>query len=87
MTKSELIEMLAERPFTPVLIDMSNGRTHEVRHPENAIVGDYHVALLATRDGEEVIRVISLPHINEVERMPASANGNSKTRKPRKPRN
>jgi hypothetical protein len=86
MTKSELVEMLAERPFTPVLIHMSNGRTHEVRHPENAIVADFHVALLAMRDGEEVIRVISLPHINEVERMAASQNGNSKRsrRKPKK---
>jgi hypothetical protein len=69
MTKNEIIEMLEERPFTPILIYMSNGRTHEVRHPENAIVGDFHVALLAMRDGEEVIRVISLPHVNEVERV------------------
>ena len=84
MTKSELIEMLSERPFTPVLIYMSNGRTHEVRHPENAIVGDFHVALLAMRDGEEVIRVISLPHINEVERLAAETNGRRK-RKRRKP--
>ena len=78
MTKSELIEMLAERPFTPMIIHMSNGRMHEVRHPENAIVGDFHVALLAMRDGEEVIRVISLPHVNEVERMAAESNGKKK---------
>jgi hypothetical protein len=86
MTKSELVEMLAERPFTPILIYMSNGRTHEVRHPENAIVGDFHVALLAMRDGEEVIRVISLPHINEVERVAAGSNGKKKrTRRKPKP--
>jgi hypothetical protein len=84
MTKSELIEMLAERPFTPLMIHMSNGRTHEVRHPENAIVGDFHAALLAMRDGEEVIRVISLPHINEVERLAAESNGNKK--RPRRKR-
>jgi hypothetical protein len=83
MTKSELVEMLAERPFTPMLIHMSNGRTHEVRHPENAIVGDFHVALLAFRDGEEVIRVISLPHINEVERLAAETNGKNKRRRKR----
>jgi hypothetical protein len=86
MTKSELNEMLLERPFTPMLIYMSNGRVHEVRHPENAIVGDFHVALLAKRDGEEVIRVISLPHINEVERVAGEANGRGK-RKRRKPGN
>jgi hypothetical protein len=78
MTKNEFVEMLEERPFTPMLIHMSNGRTHEVRHPENAIVGDYHVALTAIRDAEEVIRVISLPHINEVERMAAGPNGRKK---------
>jgi hypothetical protein len=78
MTKSELLELLAERPFTPMLIHMSNGRTHEIRHPENAIIGDFHVAIVAIRDGEEVIRVISLPHINEVERLAAGSNGNKK---------
>lgn len=78
MTKSELVEMLAERPFTPIVIYMSNGRTHEVRQTENAIVGDFHVALLAFRDGEEVIRVISLPHIDEVERLAAGENGKKK---------
>jgi hypothetical protein len=85
MIKSELIELLAERPFRPILIHMSNGRTHEVRHPENAIVGDYDVALLAVQNGEELIRIISLPHINEVERLAGGANG---TRKPtrRKPK-
>jgi hypothetical protein len=85
MTKSELVEMMSERPFTPMLIHMNNGRAHEVRHPENAIVGDFHVALLAMRDGEEVIRVISLPHINEVERVAAGPNGEKK-RPRRKPK-
>jgi hypothetical protein len=84
MLREELTEMLAERPFNPLVIDMSNGRTHEIRHPENAIVGDYHVALLVVRDGEELIRVISLPHINEVEPLPVE-NGKkrSKSRKPK----
>ena len=74
MSKNELIEMLEERPFAPLRIHMSNGRMHEVRHPENAIVADNHVALLAMRDGEEVIRIISLPHINEVEPLSTKAN-------------
>jgi hypothetical protein len=73
MTKNELIEIREERPFKPLLLHMSNGRTHEVRHPENAIVADDHSALLAIRNGEEVIRIISLPHINEVEPLPAAA--------------
>jgi len=76
--------MLAERPFNPLVIHMSNGRTHEIRHPENAIVGDYHVALLVVRNREELIRVISLPHINEVEPLPVEKNG-AKPRKRGKP--
>jgi hypothetical protein len=84
MKPEELSELLEERPFIPLRFHMSNGRVHEVRHPENAIVGDFHVALLAMRDGEEVTRVISLPHVNEVERLAAEANGQGK-RKRRKP--
>jgi hypothetical protein len=73
MTRNELVEILEERPFRPLLLHMSNGRTHEIRHPENAIVADDHAALLSVRDGEEVIRIISLPHVNEVEPLPTSS--------------
>lgn len=76
MSKSKLIEIISEQPFKPVQLYMSNGRTHEIRHPENAIVADNHVALLAVRDGEEVIRIVSLPHITECEPLALpSANG------------
>ncbi|MCC7475649.1 MAG: hypothetical protein IT425_09650 [Pirellulales bacterium] len=84
MLREELIEMLAERPFSPLCLHMSNGRTHEIRHPENAIVGDYHIALLVVRDEKELIRIISLPHVNEVEPLPSdhgTKNGNGKRRK------
>jgi hypothetical protein len=84
MLRDELTEMLEERPFIPLRVHMSNGRTHEIRHAENAIVGDYHVALLVVQNGKELIRVISLPHINEVEPLPAE-NGHA-VRKRRKPK-
>jgi hypothetical protein len=74
MSKNELIEILEERPFKPLLLHMSNGRSHEIRHPENAIVADDHVALLAVRNGEEVIRIVSLPYVNEVEPLPTASN-------------
>jgi hypothetical protein len=72
MTKAELIEILEERPFSPILLHMTNGRKHEIRHPENAIVADDHMALLAVRDGEEVIRIVSLPHVTETEPLPSA---------------
>jgi hypothetical protein len=85
MLREELTEMLAERPFNPLVIHMSNGRMHEIRHPENAIVGDYHVALLVVRDGKELVRVISLPHINEVEPLPVENGKNGHKRRKSKP--
>jgi hypothetical protein len=71
MKAEELIEILEERPFVPIRIHMSNGRTHDVRHPKMAIVGEEVVALGVQRDDSERprIRLVSLPHINEVEQL------------------
>ena len=73
MKPEELVELLEERPFLPLRIHMSNGRTHEVRHPENAIVGEGVVALAVRQEGREypLIRLVSLAHINEVEAVTA----------------
>jgi hypothetical protein len=88
MKAEELIELLEERPFLPLRIHMSNGRTHDVRHPENAIVGEGVVALAVAQNGRELprIRLISLGHINEVEPVPSGANGakKGKSRTPNK---
>jgi len=69
MTTEELIELLEERPFGPLRIHMSNGRTHEIRHPEMAIVGEDVVALgIVNGNGERPrIRLVSISHINEVD--------------------
>jgi hypothetical protein len=71
MKPEELIELLEERPFMPLRLHMSNGRIHEVRHPEMAIVGESMVALGVPQEGSEYprIRLVSLPHINEVEQV------------------
>jgi hypothetical protein len=71
MKPDEFIELLEERPFIPLRLHMSNGRVHEVRHPENAIVGENVVALGVPQPNSEFprIRLVSLPHINEVEQL------------------
>jgi hypothetical protein len=71
MKPEELVELLAERPFVPLRLHMSNGRMHEVRHPENAIVGEGVVALGVPQPDSEFprIRLVSLHHINEVEQL------------------
>jgi hypothetical protein len=73
MKPEELAELLAERPFLPLRFHMSSGRVHEVRHPENAIVGEDVVALAVPQDGRELplIRLVSVSHINEVETVSA----------------
>jgi len=80
MKADELIELLEERPFLPLRFHMNNGRTHDVRHPENAIVGEGVVALAVPQHGRELprIRLISLTHINEVEPVPTGSNGAKK---------
>jgi hypothetical protein len=71
----DLIELLEERPFVPLRLHMSNGRTHEVRHPEMAIVGEDVVALGISQEGREYprIRLVSLTHINEIEQVEMGA--------------
>ena len=75
MKAEELIELLEERPFVPIRLHMSNGRTHDVRHPEMAIVGEEVVALGVQRDDSERprIRLVSLSHVNEVEKISMNA--------------
>ncbi|MCG8583511.1 MAG: hypothetical protein MI757_02230 [Pirellulales bacterium] len=68
MDKDSLVEILAERPFTPIRLHMSNGRTHVISHPELAIVGDFTVAIGYEReDGRRMIKMCAIEHINEAE--------------------
>ena len=50
MKAEDLIELLEERPFSPIRLYLSDGRTHDVRHPEMAIVSEKIVTVGLTRD-------------------------------------
>jgi hypothetical protein len=69
MSPHEFEAVLRTQPFVPVRLHMSNGRTHELRHPDNAIIGDEVVAIGTYEPGRErpLIRLLSLININEVE--------------------
>ena len=69
MSPHELHEAIKKQPFTPVRLHMSNGRIHDVRHPDDAIIGDEVLALGVYEDGFEWprIRLLSIININEVE--------------------
>ncbi len=75
MTSEDLIELLAERPFVPLRMHLLNGRTHDIRHPEMAIVGRDIVAVGVQHVGDNLprIRIVDLHHINEVEPVSKSA--------------
>jgi hypothetical protein len=75
MNPDEFESVLKTQPFVPVRVHMSNGRTHEIRHPDNAIVGDEVVAIGVYESGSErpKIRLLSLININEVEPIPTAS--------------
>jgi hypothetical protein len=74
MTPDDFESVLKTQPFVPVRIHMSNGRTHEIRHPDNAIVSDEVVAIGVYENGSERprIRLLSLININEIEPVSSS---------------
>ena len=71
MRQDELIEILEERPFVPLRLHLSSGRTHVISHPELAIVGSFIVAIGIPGDNDlrraDKITHCSLDHIVEVE--------------------
>ena len=71
MTAEDLIELLEERPFTPLRLRLTDGRSYEIRHPEMAIVTPSIVAIGLTQgDGTRLAQRIthcSVAHIVEAE--------------------
>jgi len=46
MTEEQLTKLLTAIPFQPFTIKMSDGRSYEVRHPENLAVGKHFMILI-----------------------------------------
>lgn len=79
MNAETLVELLSESPFEPMRIRLSDGRHHDVRHPELAVVSDRTVYIVTPRQSDpriaENIAHVSLSHIVEVSPV-STANGN-----------
>lgn len=73
MTASALRGLLYDRPFMPFLVQMGNGRSVEVRHPEMAIMTDQEMAVAVEEEGQSRLRLLALSNINEVERIEHTA--------------
>jgi hypothetical protein len=71
MNADTVREILKRTPFEPFEVHMSSGETHEVRHPEFAMVtpGRLVIADPAT----ERIAILSLFHITEIRMLQAAA--------------
>jgi hypothetical protein len=65
MNADAIREFLRREPFEPFVIRMSNGETHEVLHPENALAMKTKVIVCYPERDRAVS--CSLIHINAVE--------------------
>jgi hypothetical protein len=70
MNAEELYEMLRQRPFQPIRLHISNGKTYDIRHPEMAIVARSFVTIgLTGANGSGIASGVihrSLSHIVQV---------------------
>ena len=79
MGMQDLIDILRVRPFVPFRIFASDGRTHDVRHPDQALVLSTVVVLpiISPAGVPERQESLSLIHVVRVEQLttPIGSNG------------
>jgi hypothetical protein len=78
MTVQTFRELLTQRPFKPFRLVMSSGQTHEVRHPEMALLTrtDILVGTDIADDGVPAeFKICSLLHVMTIEPLSPSSSG------------
>lgn len=65
MNMETIRNLLRQEPFLPFVIRLSNGESHEVRHPECAALSKTKVIVTYPDEDREVF--CSLIHVNSVE--------------------
>ena len=75
MRLEEFQQLLQARPFRPFRLHLSNGRSHEVRHPELAVAGRTTMfigepAPDLPEPAYDDFAIVTLLHINDVEPLP-----------------
>lgn len=77
MRPEELLQLLRRRPFVPLRIHMTDGRTHDIRHPELVLVlrsrVDIGVAPDLATGVLERVEYCSLLHVVRVEELQTTA--------------
>jgi hypothetical protein len=79
MSPNDLLEVLRTRPFVPFRIDATDGRTYEVRHPDQALVLRTRVILpLPSGNGvPERSEHLALVHVERLEELPTGVSTSS----------
>jgi hypothetical protein len=70
MNAETIREWMQRRPFEPFVISLSNGETHEIRHPENLAIGKDRLAIV--NPDSDSISHIALIHVNSVRPLQAA---------------
>lgn len=70
MNADAIREFLRREPFEPFVIRMSNGETHEIRHPECALVMKTKIIVGYPDDDRSV--TCALVDVNSIETLQAS---------------
>ncbi len=70
MNAETIREFLSKRPFEPFLIRLSNGESHEVRHPENVVLLKTHL-IIGYPETDSAVH-ISLIHVNSIQHLQAA---------------
>ena len=72
MRPDDLQEFLSERPFKPMRLTLTDGRTYEIHHPEMLMIGRTAVVIGVPRAGElrpvyDRAITVSHSHIMQIE--------------------
>ena len=70
MNMDTIREWLRRQPFEPFVLRMSNGESHEVRHPECMALGKTRI-IVSYPDADRVVH-LSLIHVNAIEAVQAA---------------
>ena len=81
MRPEEVAELIRMRPFVPLRFHLTDGRTHDVRHPDQVMVLRQRVDIGMPLDGTpgvmERVEHISLLHVVRIEPLPTPSSAGS----------
>ena len=73
MNSETFQNLLRRQPFQPLEVRMSNGDSHQIRHPEMALLLRSNI-ILGSLESDD-FQFLSLLHVAEVKAMPTTSNG------------